>query len=745
MSSLTAAELLPSAINSSDKPNGFNNPSIISSIPPSRSAVLIDPSKRTGSGSFNKFLRFASSGNNKEKNSSSSKKPNRNNSSNTSKSSQVSNKSDEAANNSKNPANSNNSANPSEPTVSANRPSPPQSMKSSHRVLLPAVVPGKSDSRNRDHITFSHAPNSSNTGATNITHNSDGESTEEKTTTQGHSSSSKTHSSTYTDDERKLRFAASMTPSQPFRPLQRSPSLDKKLIEQAKAAGGDAVAKENEEKSRSFCELCGVNWRPLSILLLLVSIGVIIGISIFLWYYLRTQEANKFQTQIKELCGERTNALLNTLTFAVTSLQGFSGYVSNEVVRGYPSSLAVGTTDFARYYNFSSAADSIDTVVYMPLILDAQRAAFEAATGRDISVAYCATNPTLLYNRSTCNGTVGGLPYVISRKAESSYYFPVQYLWPPLHGTVDLIMYDYGVVVGKDINGSIASGSFYASDRSATLARPGEFGILSYTPVFKDGTVHNDFAARWADLTGILLGIVPMRVLLAKAINYAQQPLETTLFDLGRDGVIPAQPLIATVNRQGDANYGHTEDIPFLFGGRSYQLQCTPSNAYLDDAYSSIPLFVAIGIGILGGIFILGFVLGILYLNMRRARSRAEQLAAANVDKNQALELLDQAKQFADQANQSKSDFLGFLCHELRNPLHAISAMVDFLHQSEMKKEDWECIETIDSQVKMMTTIVSDSLDLSKIEAGKIQMETIGFNIAHLAWQFYTHTYTIYS
>ena len=51
---------------------------------------------------------------------------------------------------------------------------------------------------------------------------------------------------------------------------------------------------------------------------------------------------------------------------------------------------------------------------------------------------------------------------------------------------------------------------------------------------------------------------------------------------------------------------------------------------------------------------------------MRRAIAREAELQVANETKNSALELLYEAKRLSDDSNRSKSDFLAFLCHELR-------------------------------------------------------------------------------
>jgi hypothetical protein len=113
--------------------------------------------------------------------------------------------------------------------------------------------------------------------------------------------------------------------------------------------------------------------------------------------------------------------------------------------------------------------------------------------------------------------------------------------------------------------------------------------------------------------------------------------------------------------------------VPLVYGNHNYRLDCIPTHEMVADGYSSTPTLIAAGAAVLVGVCMLMLICGWLILNVRRSNSRAALLIEANAGKNLALELLAEAKELADRANKSKSDFLAFLCHELRNPVSQFS------------------------------------------------------------------------
>jgi signal transduction histidine kinase/CheY-like chemotaxis protein len=113
----------------------------------------------------------------------------------------------------------------------------------------------------------------------------------------------------------------------------------------------------------------------------------------------------------------------------------------------------------------------------------------------------------------------------------------------------------------------------------------------------------------------------------------------------------------------------------------------------------------------------------------QKVAMRTTELFDKNHQLKQQVMKAEQAQSAAEQASQVKSEFLATMSHELRTPLNGVLGMTDILSNTPLDVGQQDFLKVIVESGNTLLDLLSDILDLSKIEAGKLELNYSGFNI----------------
>ncbi|MBK6998605.1 MAG: CHASE domain-containing protein [Rhodoferax sp.] len=311
---------------------------------------------------------------------------------------------------------------------------------------------------------------------------------------------------------------------------------------------------------------------------------------------------------------------------------------------------------------------------------------------------------------------------------ERAQYFVADYLWP---------MDGNRSVHGLDISAQPANlASMHYSQRSGKPVASGPF------PLLQESSHPIGFVIRVPVFSKApeFLGSVAVTLRVWDIIEQLKREghlhgLQLHVLDLGPTYIPEAEdvkrPLFSQASDAKDKGHKDSYSRELSVHGRKWQLDFYSQESFLSGAEHTTPLLI----GLLGSLvsLMLGALIFLLVRRHYSALDRAEASAEALRVQLQLQQELVAAHAAAESANVAKSRFLANMSHELRTPLNAVIGFTHLmLSSTNLSATEQKYLGIINTSGNHLLTLINDVLEISKIDAGRVERHDSATDIEQL-------------
>jgi signal transduction histidine kinase len=355
---------------------------------------------------------------------------------------------------------------------------------------------------------------------------------------------------------------------------------------------------------------------------------------------------------------------------------------------------------------------SLQALEWVPRIRADQREAWESDARRRGHV------PVQIRERAT-DGSM-----VIAGSRDE--YFPVTFL-EPLAGNEAALGFDLGsndnrrkaFEIARDTGRPTATAPVHL-----VQTHDSQPGVLVFAPVYENKAPHDTLQQRRQNLAGFALGVVRLGDLACEALaDEPFLPVRLSMIDAGASNPDPPLAVVDLSNGPtliDSSALSPTSGLPTTgstlhFAGRTWRIEIAAKPEFVVQEHTWSTWMLLVG-GMLFATLFAAFLLTIT------GRTDATEQLVEQRTKELAL-----ATRRAEAATQAKSEFLASMSHELRTPLTAILGFAETVQTSDESEqfstETMDSLHTIARNGEHLLSLINDILDLSKIEAGKFEID----------------------
>lgn len=424
-------------------------------------------------------------------------------------------------------------------------------------------------------------------------------------------------------------------------------------------------------------------WRnrtAVAVLWVTISLGICIGLH---WYF-RWEGMKKAEDSLISMCDERARMLQEQFHVSVNHVHALAILVSTFNFLKQPT--AMDQMTFAHYTKRTSfERPLLNGVAYAARVLHSERENFENSQGWTIKTM--TREPSPMQDEYA--------PVIFSQET-------VSYI-----EAIDMMS---GEEDRENILRSRATGKAVLT-RPFRLLGSNHLGVVLTFPVYRlDLPVDAAVQERIAATAGYIGGAFDVESLVENLLRQlaGNQDILVNVYDITNSST----PLVmyGPENPEGYTSLSHDSTLDFGDPYRKHKMQCR---------YSVKPPMSLAAITTPSGVFVICMLAGyIIYAAWNRYDNVKEDCRK-----------MEELKVKAESADVAKSQFLATVSHEIRTPMNGVLGMLDMLLDTDMNLTQKEYAQTAQICGKALISLINEVLDRAKIEAGKLELEAVPFDV----------------